>query len=326
VFDRAEIDRPETAARPDGTGGAAVPAMAAAVSSLLVSLLVVSASAGALGSGAANLDNVFGVLAGADGSDAGTAAAGPAGQQVAAGDVAGGDPGSPASDPADAVPGDGVADDGHLGDGDLGDPDDFGDPGDPGAVLDGDGDPVDPAAPGDRPPAPGDPPDPAPARPGAPAPGPAPDAPPAPVVTPAPAPAVRLYDDDQGAALFSLPAMAPGRSYQRCITVTYEGATPAQVALVTEAGGALAEHLDVRIEVGRSGSYADCTDFVPEGTVFTGTLASLADLHGPDGAGLAALRITSTPTSRSFRMTFALIGDPGETTADADFQWRATAD
>jgi len=305
VFDRAEIDGPETTARPDATGGAAVPAMAAAVSSLLVSLLVVSASASALGSGAANLDNVFGVLAAAGAPGADPAADDPAGQQVAAGDVAPGDPGAPAPGLDDAVPGDAGAD------------------GDPGNVLDGDGDgdPADPA-PGEGPAAPGEPPAPGPG----PAPAPGPGGPATPAVTPAPAPAVRLYDDDQGAALFSLPAMAPGRSYERCITVTYEGATPARVALVTEARGALAEQLGVRIEVGRSGSYADCTDFAPEGTLFTGTLASLADLHGPDGAGLAALRVTSTPTSRSFRITFALIGDPGDVTANADFQWRATAD
>ncbi len=317
VFDRAEIDRPEHADRPDATGGAAVPAMAAAVSSLLVSLLVVSASAGALTSGAANLDNVFGVLAAGSTAPGGDAASD--GQVIAAGDA----PADPAAGDAPAldegVPDDGVTDDGVTDDDGFPDDVDEGDPadpeGDPATDEDGGADPVDPG-PG-RPAAPGDPPAPAPGAPAVPA---------VPAVTPAPAPAVRLYDDDEGAALFSLPAMAPGRSYQRCITVTYEGATPARVALVTEADGALAEQLDVRIEVGRSGSYADCTDFVPEGTVFTGTLAGLADLHGPDGAGLDALRITSTPTSRSFRMTLALVGDPGDATANADFQWRATPD
>ena len=77
-----------------------------------------------------------------------------------------------------------------------------------------------------------------------------------------------LFDDDNGTAMFNATGMVPGATVTECITVTYDGdVTPAPVRLYGTGTGALAQYLDLTIEVGTGGSSASCSGFGGEVSV-----------------------------------------------------------
>jgi len=135
---------------------------------------------------------------------------------------------------------------------------------------------------------------------------------------------VRLTDDDNGTTLFDIPNMVPGRPASDCIAVTYEGdVLPVDVALDASADGALTGALLVTIESGSGGGFQNCGGFEPDGVVFDGSLADLADA-GP----LDAFTAEETPSTQTFRFTFDLDPDvpvQGRATATADLAWTADA-
>ena len=133
---------------------------------------------------------------------------------------------------------------------------------------------------------------------------------------------VRLTDDDNGTTLFDIPNMVPGRPESDCIAVTYEGdVLPIDVRLDASADGALAGALLVTIEEGTGGGFQNCGGFEPDGVLFEGTLADLAD-----GQELDAFEATETPATQTFRFTFDLDPDvpvEGRARASADLEWTA---
>lgn len=135
---------------------------------------------------------------------------------------------------------------------------------------------------------------------------------------------VVLSDDDSGHTMFELPALAPGRAHQNCITVTYSGNVfPVEIGLRARGGGGLASDLLAKVSVGTGGTFDDCTGFVPSAELFDGTLAGLLAEHGPEAPALRAFQPSSVDESRTFRFTFTLdpdAVDQGET-ANADFLW-----
>lgn len=132
---------------------------------------------------------------------------------------------------------------------------------------------------------------------------------------------VALTDDDRGASLFSIPALAPDRPVERCILVEFEGnLLPSDIQLAAEAEGSLARGLTTEVEMGDGGRYGDCSGFLPETTVFEGSLRELAD-----GDALDTFTAYENPSSRTFRFTFTLddAGDVEGAEAEAAFEWTA---
>ncbi len=143
----------------------------------------------------------------------------------------------------------------------------------------------------------------------APTPAPEPEPVPVPVEEPEPVQQIDLTDDAAGTALFTDDeGLAPGLPEQRCIRVTLVGDTGTEpvVLYAAEVRGALAQHLDLVVEVGRSGDFGDCSGFLPEAEVYRGSLADFGAGHGGYGTGLPAWQPSATGESRSFRFTVSV--------------------
>ncbi len=87
---------------------------------------------------------------------------------------------------------------------------------------------------------------------------------------------IELSDDDDGRSLFDLADMVPGRPSSECITIRYDGSiVPVDLALVAQEEGDLGPYLDVVIEQGSTGGFADCDRFRPTDVIYRGTLDRL---------------------------------------------------
>lgn len=133
---------------------------------------------------------------------------------------------------------------------------------------------------------------------------------------------ISLRDDDQGRSLVDLPAMAPGRPVERCITVTYAGnVLPASLAVSAEVTGDIAPYVSMRVERGSSGGFETCEGFVSEGLLHEGTLAAFVEA-GPTDVGI----IREEGASTTFRFVFDLVDDGAAQgrSGTVDVVWEAT--
>lgn len=130
---------------------------------------------------------------------------------------------------------------------------------------------------------------------------------------------IELSDDDNGRSLFDLADMAPGRPSSECITITYGGTIlPVELAMKSDVEGDLGPFLDLVIEAGTSGGFADCSGFQPSAVVYRGTLA---DLAGRERTPLD--RFVNQGEFRTYRLQFTL-QDRAEAlgrTATVGFVW-----
>jgi hypothetical protein len=130
---------------------------------------------------------------------------------------------------------------------------------------------------------------------------------------------ISLVDDDDGRSLFDLTDIAPGRPFEGCLSVTYDGTIlPVDLTVAAEAQGDLAPFMATTIEVGKGGGFESCDGFEPEGVVYSGTLA---DLAATGATPVVTLR--NTGETRSFRVTFE-VADTNEAlglTTTAGFVW-----
>ncbi len=122
---------------------------------------------------------------------------------------------------------------------------------------------------------------------------------------------VDLVDDDLGAVRFNVSGLIPGQSVTGCVTVTYQGtvADPGPVRVYSGGfsdSGSLASHLDLTIEEGTGGSFAECAGFTATGTIESGTLASFHAARTTYATGAGVWNPSSTPVSRSYRITVTL--------------------
>ncbi len=131
---------------------------------------------------------------------------------------------------------------------------------------------------------------------------------------------IALSDDDEGRSLVNLQNMVPGRAHSICIEVTYEGTVlPIDLMLKADVEGDLARQLLVNIEAGQGGGYDDCSAFVGDADVFSGTLSDLARQSHRVAV------FTSDRQSRSFRFSFDLEDDASAMgrSVSADLVWEA---
>lgn len=136
---------------------------------------------------------------------------------------------------------------------------------------------------------------------------------------------VALVDDDKGHTLFDLPAMAPGRVEENCISVGYQGSIyPADVRLSATPTGALASHLDLIVEQGVGGGFGKCDGFEAEQALFTGTLEDFGARYGAARRGLKVFRALGPGDARTFRFRFAMQAEaPSGAQAATTFEWTA---
>lgn len=140
---------------------------------------------------------------------------------------------------------------------------------------------------------------------------------------------VALTDDDSGAVMFNLGAMAPGSTATRCINVTYNGSLTSNVRLYgTVAGSGLAPYLNTVIEVGSGaagGNTFDCTGFVAPTNLHTGTLAAFGAANTNYSNGLGGWTGATTGATRSYRISATLQDNNAAQGlgATATFTWEA---
>ncbi|MDP9398640.1 MAG: hypothetical protein M3P96_12860 [Actinomycetota bacterium] len=72
---------------------------------------------------------------------------------------------------------------------------------------------------------------------------------------------VAISDDDTGSAMFTATALRPNDTGNKCILVTYNGSLAASVKLYAAATGTLGTYLDLTVQKGTGGSFANCTGF-----------------------------------------------------------------
>lgn len=140
---------------------------------------------------------------------------------------------------------------------------------------------------------------------------------------------VSLTDDDASAAMFNAAGLFPGSTGQRCLTVTYGGSVEAPVRMYvpTTTGTTILSYLDLVVEEGTGGSFADCTGFTPSSTLFTGTLDAAATDHAGYDDGWSTWTPNGAAQSRTYRIAYTLNASTPDTeqglSATATFQWEA---
>ena len=137
---------------------------------------------------------------------------------------------------------------------------------------------------------------------------------------------VSLTDDDSGSALFTATALKPGLTATRCIKVTYTGNVASGVKVyATGYTGTLGAYLDLTIELGAGGTYADCTGFSPGSTIYSGTLAAFAAARTSYATGIAGFAPSSNPTAATYRFTYLLQDNYSaqNLTSACTFTWEA---
>ena len=133
-------------------------------------------------------------------------------------------------------------------------------------------------------------------------------------------------DAGEGSMFDQLP-MRPGATVEGCTLVTYSGTSlPADISLYAKGpGSGLDPYLDLTIEVGSGGRFADCSGFMPAATAYSGTLAAFATQHTNFANGIRVWSPINTSESRTYRFTVTLQDDNGAQgkTASATFLWEA---
>lgn len=159
---------------------------------------------------------------------------------------------------------------------------------------------------------------------------------------------VTLTDSDNGAALFSASAWAPGDSANGCIDVTYTGSVKPASAVTISAqniadsiggpdadgngsadGDGLSTDLDLVVEILTAGETCSSLTKTPTG-VYSGTLAALATAKStgwtPDPSSDGGL---DADLARAFVITATLGSDTDNDAqgdgSTADFTWSATS-
>lgn len=144
---------------------------------------------------------------------------------------------------------------------------------------------------------------------------------------------VALTDNDGDVnVLFEIEDMAPGDSSTACIEVTYQGTIPDPGGVVVYSGGftdsgSVATDINLTIEDGSGASaFGDCTGFSLSGVVFDGALSLFDSSHTDYSSGAGTWDPSSSPESRSYRITVELDTNASNSTqggsvTDLVFTW-----
>lgn len=142
---------------------------------------------------------------------------------------------------------------------------------------------------------------------------------------------VVLTDDDALAVMFEVDDMVPGQEAIHCIAVTYEGTIADPGPVVVYSGGyadtgVLADNLNLTIEEGTGGSFADCTGFTGTAIETGGTLADFDTAHTDYATGAGTWDPAVTPETQVYQVTLELDENAdnavqGDAVTDLEFIW-----
>ncbi len=122
---------------------------------------------------------------------------------------------------------------------------------------------------------------------------------------------VALTDDDAGSARFQVASMLPGATETKCITVTANASAPGTVKAymvnpVTSPAG-LERYVEVTVNAGTGGSFADCAGFTPFTTgnpVVADTPLSQLAMANSYANGVGGWPVTAGSQSRTYQITW----------------------
>jgi hypothetical protein len=137
---------------------------------------------------------------------------------------------------------------------------------------------------------------------------------------------VLLTDDDNSASLFTASGLSPLNPVVKCIEITYGGdLLDADVKMYGSASGPLADHLNVTVDVGTGGTFADCSGFAPTSSIWTGSLSSFGTTHTDWSNGLDVFTATTNPDSRTLRFSVSVSDNNAaqNLSASATFVWES---
>jgi len=138
---------------------------------------------------------------------------------------------------------------------------------------------------------------------------------------------VTITDDDSSAVMFNVSNLKPTSTGSKCIAVTYSGNLASSIKLyATPVTGTLAAYLDIVIEEGSVGTFANCGAFSATATPYTGTLSAFGTGHGTYATGVGTWTPSSTST-KVFKFTYTLNAATPDSqqgaSAAATFIWEA---
>lgn len=123
---------------------------------------------------------------------------------------------------------------------------------------------------------------------------------------------VDLVDDDLGGTRFTVTNMEPGQTVTGCVVVTYNGTVDPSAVRFYSGGfvdsGDFGDYLNVTVDEGVGGTYADCTGFAEDdaGAEFADTLTQFDNLHTSYATGVGDWDPTGPAQSKTYRITVEL--------------------
>ncbi len=142
---------------------------------------------------------------------------------------------------------------------------------------------------------------------------------------------VTISDNDAGSAMYNITNAKPGGGVQSCIQVTYTGSLDASVSLYGSPVGPIGQYVDLTIDKGTGmGAFPNCTGFVSQGTVYSGTLGNFASTNTDFASGVVTNPGVATKWVQNdalvYRFTLTLQNDPaavGLASGPHSFTWEA---
>lgn len=120
---------------------------------------------------------------------------------------------------------------------------------------------------------------------------------------------VALTDDDNGAARFQVTNLKPGQSDSQCIKVTANASVPGTVKgyavnpIPSPQG--LEDHLKFTVKEGTGGTFADCTGFTPQGTVFADLALSTLFQTNSYASAVGGWSVPAGTSSRTYQISWS---------------------
>lgn len=141
---------------------------------------------------------------------------------------------------------------------------------------------------------------------------------------------VTLAEDSAASALFSSASnglLNGGQVIEKCINVNYTGNLTSGIGtkFYATSSGALQPYLNVRVEEGHGGGFANCTGFTSDAVLFNGSLESLSTTHGNYDNGLGSWAPNATNQNKTYKFVVTVSTDNGAQNKNgaAVFSWEA---
>ena len=148
---------------------------------------------------------------------------------------------------------------------------------------------------------------------------------------------ITLSDNDANTFMYQVDNALPGDRVEKCIQVSYTSTgldSTVELYMATPIG-TVGPYVDMTVDVGTQAApaFPDCTGFVADSTIYTGTLSDFQATHGAAGAGLVYSPNDPGPWTDTdtvvYRVTLELQATaraPGENFSGVHtYTWQATS-